>query len=174
MHRLLWGLSLCLVSAPVVGDDVTIKEVHLCCGACVKAVEKALSKGDGVAELKIDKDAGTVVFQADDRRIARQALRRLANAGFAGNAQFGGRPINFPKIEVEAGTKSNSLEIAGVHLCCGGCVSAVQEALQEVQGVAKVDGDTKTGVVKVEGQDVDVRAVIEALRKAGFNGKPAQ
>ncbi|MGE0374579.1 MAG: heavy-metal-associated domain-containing protein, partial [Planctomycetaceae bacterium] len=156
MQRLLLGLSVCLVSAPAFGDEMTVKDVHLCCGACVKAVEKALGKADGVSELKIDKDAGTVVFQVDDRKMARAAMRRLANAGFAGEATLGGKKVALPKIKVEEGTTSNSLEITDVHLCCGGCVTAVQDALKEVKGVSKVEGDTKTGVVKVEGQDVNV------------------
>ena len=47
------------------GDDpspviVTISEIHLCCGACVKAVEKA-ARIDGV-QAEVSQDEGTAVL----------------------------------------------------------------------------------------------------------------
>ncbi len=171
MRHAFIGLAMALLAVPAFGDDVSVTDVHLCCGKCVKAVDGALGGVDGISGVKIDKDAGTVTFDAEDRRSAKSAVKALVKAGFAGAATSEGKAIALPKIRIAAGTTADGLEITDVHLCCGKCVKGVQAALKDVKGVSKVEGDTKTGIVKVEGQGVDVRAALEALRKAGFNGK---
>lgn len=173
MRHVVLGFAIGLVSVPAFADEVTVKDVHLCCGACVKAADEALKEVKGVTAVKIDKDAGTVTFTVADRKRGRAALKKLAEAGFGGQATMGDKKLGFPKLTVEKGTTADSLQITGVHLCCGGCVKAVQGALKDVQGVSNVEGDTDTGVVKIEGDDVDVRQVLQTLRKAGFNGKAA-
>ncbi len=174
MRHAFIGLAVALLAVPAFGADVSVKDVHICCGKCVKAIDGALGGVDDVSGVNIDKDTGTVTFTAESRRAAKDAVKALAKAGFAGEATSGGKGIPLPKIKVAAGTTSDALEITHVHLCCGKCVEGVQEALKDVKGVSTVEGDTKTGIVKVGGQGIDVRAALEALRKGGFNGKASQ
>ncbi len=174
MRQAFIGLAVALLAVPALGADVSVTDVHICCGKCVKAVDKALGDVDGISGVRIDKKDGSVTFTAADGNAAEAAVASLAKAGFGGKATADNKAIPLPKIDVAEGTTADGLEITGVHLCCGKCVKGAQAALKGVDGVTKVEGDTKTGVVKIEGQGVDVRAALEALRKGGFNGKASK
>lgn len=64
---------------------VTVSEIHLCCGACVKAVEKA-AKIDGV-QAEVNQDEGTAVLTAATYRDVQEALDEIAKAGFSGKIE---------------------------------------------------------------------------------------
>ncbi|MEZ6050674.1 MAG: heavy-metal-associated domain-containing protein [Planctomycetaceae bacterium] len=172
MRYVLAGLTICLFSGLAQAGDVTVKGVHLCCGKCVTGATDALKDVNGITGLNVDKDAGSIIFQAENSEVAQNALAELAKAGFAGRATLGDEKLKLPKIGVKKGTTCNEFAIKDVHLCCGGCVNGVKEALEDVEGISEVNGDMKTGIVTVKGDNVDVRKTVQALRKAGFNGTP--
>jgi copper chaperone CopZ len=65
----------------------------------------------------------------------------------------------------------NSTKISGVHLCCKGCVSGVEKALEKVDG-AKAEVDQDNGTVTLTGPDsATVQKAADALVKAGYFGK---
>lgn len=64
-------------------DEVKLTRVHLCCGACVKAVEGAVSKVDGVDQVTCDRDKGTCVATGKDVSVL-GVLQALRDAGFNG------------------------------------------------------------------------------------------
>jgi len=61
---------------------VELTKTHLCCGQCVKAVEKVLdtAKVKGV----VSQDEGKVEFTAADEKAAQKVVDALAAAGFHG------------------------------------------------------------------------------------------
>lgn len=63
------------------------------------------------------------------------------------------------------------VKISGLHLCCGGCVSGVEDALVEVEGVSKPTIDRKAGtaVFVVEKTETATKA-LESVGQAGFHG----
>jgi mercuric ion binding protein len=64
------------------------------------------------------------------------------------------------------------VNIKGVHLCCGGCVQGVKDALEGVEGVSKVEADANTKVVTFQAADEKgVQAGFKALAEAGFHGE---
>jgi len=141
--------------------EVTISGVHLCCGACVKAVEGAFPDVKGVTNVSVDKDAGTVKFDADDEDAAKSGLKALAKAGFGGSAKMGDDELKFPTGNVKKDAKGDEVTVRGVHNCCGGCVKAIEAALKGVDGVTEVD--VKKKVCTIKGSDVSHSALIEAL-----------
>lgn len=63
------------------------------------------------------------------------------------------------------------VEVKGVHLCCGSCVTGVEKALKGVDGVAGVTCDRAEKTVVFTADDDDAAAAgIEALAKGGFHG----
>jgi len=64
-------------------DEVKLNRVHLCCGACVKAVEGAVSKVKGVEKVTCDKDKGTCTATGKDVEVL-AVLEALQKAGFNG------------------------------------------------------------------------------------------
>ena len=126
-------ISFPLVSALNAEDvSVTLSEVHLCCGGCVKTVEKTVAKAEGV-KADVDKDARVVKLTAADAAALQKAANALLAAGYFGvsdNAEV--------KIAAKTGAKDETVEtlaIQGLHLCCGACVKSVNKALKTVKGV---------------------------------------
>lgn len=146
---------------------VTIEGVHLCCGACAKAVNEALADVEGVTNVAVDKDTGKVTFDAADKKGARAGVRALARAGFAGAAKFEGQEVAFPK-GVDAEGQADSVTIKGVHNCCPMCVTAITDALKGVSGVTAVKCEKKT--CTVTGTGVSYTALIKALHDSGLHG----
>jgi copper chaperone CopZ len=65
----------------------------------------------------------------------------------------------------------NLVEITGVHLCCGGCVAALEEALDEVEGLSELSIDREKQTARFRVPDAKTRtAAFEAVAKAGFYG----
>jgi len=148
--------------------SVKISDVHLCCGKCVNGVKKAAATVPGVT-ADINADEGTVTLTAADKDTLQKGGDALTDAGY-----FGTLPADAPiKLSTDTGAKGakvSKLTIAGVHLCCGKCVKAANEALAKVPGVT---GNTATKGAKtfdVTGDFTDTD-VIAALQKIGLTGK---
>lgn len=69
-------------------------------------------------------------------------------------------------------TEEISLEVMG--MSCGSCVSHVNAALSELEGVSKVEVRLREGrvVVHYSPELVGEGALIEALREAGYESTP--
>jgi copper chaperone CopZ len=153
------------------GDDpspviVTISEIHLCCGACVKAVEKAAAV-DG-AQPQVSQDEGTAVLTGATYADVQEAINEIAKAGFCGKIEDdtqAGR-VAFPEIKTPDGNVKK-LAVRHIHNCCRGCSEAIVEAIESVDGVKSNTVKPKQVEFVVEG-DFDAGAVVEALEEAGF------
>src|SRR5258707_5590479 len=131
LHHIATALALNLT---VRAADVTTKisQVHLCCKSCVTGVEKAVATVPG-AKAESDQDAGTVTLTGPDTATVQKASAALTHAGYFGKSSN-------PDVTMDAstgakGAKVQSLNVEGVHLCCGKCVKAVDHALKSVSGV---------------------------------------
>src|SRR6476620_4303688 len=62
---------------------VTVSGTHLCCGACLKAVDTTLKDMNGV-KFKSDQGEKTIEITADSDADAQKAIDALADAGFYG------------------------------------------------------------------------------------------
>jgi copper chaperone CopZ len=149
--------------------DVKLTDVHLCCQSCVKGVTKAVSAVNGVtATSSMDDD--TVSLTGPDTATLQKAVDALTAAGYYGKSSD-------PSIKVNGETgatdkKVQSLKVEDVHLCCGKCVKAVNEALGSVSGVT---GNTAAKGAKsftISG-DFNEKDAMAALQKAGLTGHVA-
>src|SRR3954454_16927705 len=85
--QLLAMASLCWLFSAAAGraeTRVELKNVHLCCGACVKAVGNILKDIEGV-KGSCDQRGKTVTTTAADEKAARKAIDALSAAGFHGD-----------------------------------------------------------------------------------------
>jgi copper chaperone len=58
-------------------------------------------------------------------------------------------------------------------MTCAHCKVAVTEEVTQVAGVASVDVDLETKLVRVHGSDVDHAAVVAAIDEAGYDAVTA-
>jgi periplasmic mercuric ion binding protein len=147
--------------------NVKLSNVHLCCNACVKGVEKALVDAKTVT-TQIDKDAGTVAITAPDKSAAQKAVDTLVAAGY-----FGTSSDSTIKVVADSGAKDakvQSLKVNGVHLCCNRCVTIVKETLAKVDGVKGNTAARNAESFEITG-DFNGKDAFAALNKAGLAGK---
>ena len=72
---------------------------------------------------------------------------------------------------INSARADSSAKISDVHLCCKGCVSGVEKAIEKVPG-AKAEVDQDGGTVTLSGPDsATVQKAADALVKAGYFGK---
>ena len=165
---------LCLpVSAGSAFAEATtqVKGVHLCCGACVTAVGKALGKIDGL-EASCDKEKRTVTLTGTDKKVLGKGLTALRKAGFGGTTGDGKKKSKNSlseqmKRSQEFKGKVASVTLSGAHNCCGACCKAIKEVVAEVEGVEGEDVKPKGKTFTVTGS-FEAHAVVAALEKAGF------
>jgi periplasmic mercuric ion binding protein len=144
-----------------------ISGVHLCCKGCVTGVEKAVAEVHG-ATVSVDKDAGTVGLAGPDTATVQKATDALVAAGYFGKSSDAKIKIN--DSTGAKGKKVQSLQVNGVHLCCGKCVEAVDGALKSVSGVKAHTAVKGAKSFEVTG-DFNDKDVFAALQKAGLAGK---
>jgi len=149
--------------------DVTVKisNVHLCCKSCVTGVEKAVGAVNGAAAA-VDKDAHTVDLTGPNAATVQKAADALVAAGYYGTSSDS--KIKISSRTGASGKKVQSLQVNGVHLCCGKCVTAVDEALKSVPGVKSHTAMKGASSFEVTG-DFNDREVFAALQKSGLTGK---
>ena len=161
---MIYGLML---TAQAAESSTKLEDVHLCCQSCVKGVQAAIAKVPG-ASATCDKDAGTVTLSGPDRATVQKAADSLVQAGY-----FGKSSESKIKMSNKTGAKGEStktLKVEGVHLCCGKCVTAVNDAVKAVPGVKETTAMKNAKSFEVTGDFKD-KDVIEALNKAGLAGR---
>lgn len=172
MKRLRIALTLATLTAALAAqaDEVKLTNVHLCCGSCVKGVEKVVAKISGVTATA-DKDSGTVTISSGNKAAIQKTVDALVTAGY-----YGKPSDSAIKLAANTGAKDGkvqSLKVEGVHLCCGKCVTAVQDALGKVPGVKGNTVEKNAKTFEVTG-DFSPKAVFSALNDAGLTGKVAK
>lgn len=143
---------------------VTISKTHLCCGACVTAVDKVLAEIKGVKH-QTNRTEHSISLTADSDEAAQKAIDALAKSGFHGsldNDKLKYKTPNVPKGKV------TRLELDGVHNCCGQCNTAIKKAVATVSGVKGDTAKAKETSFVVEG-DFVAADVVKALNDVGFH-----
>ncbi|HTB63434.1 MAG TPA: hypothetical protein VK737_07580 [Opitutales bacterium] len=146
---------------------VTLSDVHMCCGNCVKGAATAVAGLPGVTAVGTQ-GADTVVVTAPDKATAQKAVDALTNSGFFGKSSDAAIKVN-ADTGATAG-KVSSLDISNLHLCCAKCVTAVNDVLGKVPGVTGNTAKVKAATFTVTG-DFSPKAVMDAFQAAGLTGK---
>lgn len=67
--------------------------------------------------------------------------------------------------------QAEEIELKGLHLCCGGCVVALESSL-EIDGVSDIAIDRRTGSATFKTADAKTtQAVLKSINEEGFYGK---
>jgi copper chaperone len=66
-----------------------------------------------------------------------------------------------------------SVELNVTGMSCGHCKAAVEGALRKVSGVKAVQVSLEQGKAQIEGNQVDVQALITAVIEEGYDAKVA-
>lgn len=157
-----------LATGTLVAGEVTVSNVHLCCGSCVSAVDEALSDVKGVSDVGSDQNTKLIRFTAKDDKAAQAGIAALAKHGFFGSAKHAGKKLEFPPTGVKKGDKANQIVLHNVHLCCGACVTGAKKSLESVAGLSAIEVDRAGGKITLRGGGIDTAKALDALNAGGF------
>lgn len=160
-------LGLLATQSIMAKESVTLDGVHLCCKACVKGVDQAISTVKGASSVS-DQDSEQVTITASNKGTLVKSVNAMVNAGYYGTPD--NASIKVKDISGAKNKKVKSLTVTGVHLCCGKCVTAVEDALSTVKGVSGNTAEKKVDSFKVMG-NFNEKQVFAALNQAGMSGK---
>lgn len=155
-------------------DKVEVKGVHLCCPQCVKSVAGILGKVDGVTDAACDRETKTVTFTATDAKTAKKAFEALRKGGFFGQATCEGKELKTKNTASK--DKTDKVTVKGVHACCGQCKKILDKVFKNAtvkvfkNATVTVKGEGAQRDVTITGDNLTPAGVLDALRKAGFNG----
>lgn len=171
LSRLLQVASLsCLLAlsgAVRAETKVELKGVHLCCGQCVTGVATIIKGVDGCTAA-CDQKAKTVTITAADDKAAQKAIDALAAGGYHGESN--NKAISIKDDSGAAKGKVASVELTGIHNCCGQCCKAIKGIVAKVDGVTGDTAKPKETTFTVNG-NFDAAEVVKALNAAGFHVK---
>jgi copper chaperone CopZ len=106
------------VSAGATADKVAVlRTAGMTCAGCVADIEGALQGKEGIASLKIDRDAGLVTIAYDSGKAAPEALAEAVTGLGYGSSIV--QVMTFGEYRARAGTAA-ALTPAGTG-GCGGC-----------------------------------------------------
>ncbi len=166
-HLLTLLVAAALTTFAQAESSVKLTGVHLCCKSCVKGVEKAVGTVSGVTAAS-DAEAETVTLTAPDAATVQKAVDALVAAGYFGKSENPAIKVSDTSGAKDA--KVSALTVNDVHLCCGKCVKAVNEALGEVKGVTSNTAEKNAKSFEIKG-DFSPKEVFTAFQKAGLTGK---
>ncbi|MAO64295.1 MAG: heavy metal translocating P-type ATPase [Balneola sp.] len=132
-------------------ETLNIEGMH--CASCVSAVEKSLNKLEGVEEATVNLATESATVSFIEEKVTSEDLRKAVEAA------------GYSLIEEE--TQSRTLKIEGMH--CASCVSSVQQALEELDGVqqANVNLATESASVTYSG-NLTLDDFEKAIERAGY------
>jgi copper chaperone CopZ len=151
-------------------DTVEVKGPHLCCGQCVKVAQGLLANIDGVTDAKADQKTKTITFTATNEAAAKKGVEAIFKGGFAGTVTRDGKAFKIILPPIVKGDKLAKVVVKDVQVCCGQCVTGVKALFPDAK--VSIEGKGAQRTVSVEGDNLTVVGVVEALRKGGFNGTP--
>jgi hypothetical protein len=159
-----------LVSAQGSGGKVEVTGPHICCQQCQNVVAKILGKVDGVSDVSADIKAKTVTFNAKSDASAKAGIKALVDGGFFGSAKVDGKATTVDAAAPAKGTAGDKVTVKDVHVCCGACQKAINKLFDGSKVTYEGKGPQRT--VIITGSNLEPSAVVDTLRKAGFNGTP--
>lgn len=164
---LLAGLvgALAFAGAARAETTVQLKDVHLCCAQCPKAVGAILKGIEGV-KGKCDLKAKTVTITAPDDATAQKAVDALAKGGFHGESD--NKNITIKDDSGAPKGKVKKVTVTGAHNCCALCCKALKATVKKVDGVTGDTAKPKAKSFEVTG-DFDAEELVKALNAAGFH-----
>jgi Cu+-exporting ATPase len=152
--------------------EIQLPITGMTCASCVRRVEKALGKVDGVAEANVNLATEKATVSYDPSRVTLDALTgAVAKAGYGVGEIEAEVPARAPvAVEPVAEEPTGELSFPIEGMTCASCVRRVEKALTKVPGVqeASVNLATERASVVFDPAQAGIDALRAAVEKAGY------
>jgi Cu+-exporting ATPase len=150
--------------------EATFPVEGMTCASCVRRVERALTKLDGVREANVNLATEKATVAYDPGHLSTDQLRQaVEKAGY----KAGPIPIVGPQPANALPEADDEVTLAIEGMTCASCVRRVERALTRVAGVrdASVNLATEKASVRFDPAVVDPDALTGAVQKAGYGAE---
>jgi mercuric ion binding protein len=148
-------------------SKLDVRNVHLCCFACVNSVNSIIKKVEGV-KVECDQKGRKLSLTAPDKATLQKALDALAAGGFHGETDD--KDLVMKQDSGATAGKVQSLKLVGVHNCCATCTRDIKSVLKKVEGVTEDTVTNRKSSFEVKG-NFDAAQLIKALNDAGYHAR---
>ncbi len=127
------------------------------CANCAQAIEKGLSKKDGVKNVNVNLAANKAIVQVDDDLVTDEMI-------FDTVGQLGYKA---------SGSDEKKMEIAVGGMSCANCVRAVEKSLKENSAISKVQVNLsmEKATVYYDDNEISPKDIIRLIEEAGYTAK---
>ena len=153
-------------------EELRLEIEGMTCAACVRRVEKALEKVDGVGEASVNLATERATVDFDPARTSPEALvAAVEGAGYKATIPA---PPPAPSTPAVAGTPDGAATFDVAGMTCAACVHRVEKALEKVPGVsdASVNLATERATVAFDPALASIDDFTAAITGAGYTGTP--
>ena len=155
-------------------SEVSLPITGMTCASCVRRVEKALAKVEGVQEATVNLATEKARVRYDPSVVAPERLSQaVEKAGYGVDRAAiagGARASTAPDVSGEPTTAPGDVSLPIEGMTCASCVRRVERALTRVPGVsaASVNLATEQAHVTFDPAATDVTQLSTAVEKAGY------
>lgn len=151
--------------------EIAIPVTGMTCASCVRRIEKALDKVDGVQEASVNLATEKAKVVYDPRQTNLDQLKAAVEKAGYGTAPMPAiAPVAAvtPLSQTLSGNGELLLPIEG--MTCASCVQRVEKALTKVAGVheANVNLATEQAHIRFDPAQADIQHLRAAVEKAGY------
>jgi P-type Cu+ transporter len=146
---------------------VTFPVTGMTCASCVRRIEKALSRVEGVAEANVNLATETARVAYDPSVAGPEQFKAAVEKAGYGVRELPSQPVPAP---VPEGTKPGDVTLPIEGMTCASCVRRIEKALSRVDGVeqANVNLATEKAHVVFNPAVASVDQMRAAVEKAGY------
>jgi Cu+-exporting ATPase len=157
-------------SATMNEEGLTLLINGMTCASCVRRVEKALAKVEGVstASVNLATEKASVTFDPSLASIA-DLTHAVEAAGYTAEPVLAEPKATTPSVPAASNDGATTLPIEG--MTCASCVRRVEKALANVPGVtsANVNLATENASVVFDPATVTIEQLNDAVERAGYH-----
>ena len=135
--------------------EITIRVSGMTCSACAKAIERAVSKVEGVSGASVNYATEKLLVSFDGNKVTKEMLdAAIKKAGY--------------EVIEEKTSKEITIPVAG--MTCSACANAIEKALKKIDGIENVSVNfaTEKVLVKYNVSKVRISEIKQAIIKAGY------
>ncbi|KXG77997.1 heavy metal translocating P-type ATPase [Thermotalea metallivorans] len=133
----------------------TFNIIGMTCASCAKAVERSVSKVNGVAKASVNFATEKLDVQFDDTKASLDDIKQaVKNAGYTAEGESSLREVTIP--------------IAG--MTCASCAASIERSIKKLQGVQNVSVNfaTERATVVYDTNQTRISEIKQAIKKSGY------
>jgi P-type Cu+ transporter len=157
-----------LETGPATSTEVTFPVTGMTCASCVRRIEKALGRVEGVQQANVNLATEKATVTYDPKLVAPEALKAAVEKAGYGVREF---PVQVQAPSPARAQTAGNVTLPIQGMTCASCVRRIEKALARVDGVseASVNLATEQAHVVFDPERTSLDNMRAAVERAGYS-----